>query len=391
MGASKKSHLTDIMGITSIKQDRMVCGISRARRRIALLLMTVVYVAVAAVPVVPAKQVIFDFLGVPAGAVPPGWVSATGGDSGLSGSWQVVNDSIPSLSSSLDAEGLTPRFVTAPVLAQTGRVTAQEHFPMLVYERGMCRDFTMSLKFKILQGNVDTMAGIVFRYVNPKNYYVIRASSKDRTLRFYKYFQGLRDDPIGPSLEIPLNTWIDLKVEGKGSEFQAWINGNKVFETPVVDYSFDKGLVGVWTKSDSVSHFGNIVLDYKPLKSMAEQLVEMAAARFEDLEEISILARKTKADPILVVASTDESQLGRLGEGVEKDVIENKNTYKARERDRMTTLTVPIEDHNGDAVGALRIIYKGFRGESSETSILRAKRVAAFMQDNLGVVGLFER
>lgn len=391
MGASKKLHVKDIMGMTSKIEDRVVSGISLARTRIVLSLLTIAFVVLAAAPGVEAKQVIFDFLGVPSGSIPPGWVSVTGGDSGQSGSWQVVNDSIPSLSSSLDASGLASRFVTAPVLAQTGRVTAQEHFPMLVYERGLCRDFTMSLKFKILQGNVDTMAGIVFRYVNPKNYYVIRASSKDRTLRFYKYFQGLRGDPIGPSLEIPLNTWIDLKVEGKGAEFQAWINGNKAFDSPVVDYSFDKGLVGVWTKSDSVSHFGNIVLDYKPLKSMAEQLVEMAAARFEDLEEISILARKTKADPILVVASTDESQLGRLGEGVEKDVIENKNTYKSRERDRMTTLTVPIEDHNGDAVGALRIVYKGFRGESSDTSILRAKRVASFMQDNLGVVGLFER
>jgi hypothetical protein len=338
-----------------------------------------------------AREKIFDFLGTPTGSTPPGWRSEVGGSSNQPGQWQVVIDTIPSISGSLDPLASGERMVQSPVLAQTGRVTVNEHFPMLVYEDAFCRDFTMSLKFKIVEGNVDAMAGICFRFVDPKNYYVIRASSKDATLRFYKYFQGLRDEPIGPQVEIPRGEWMDLRVKADGPRFQAWLNGKKAFDEPVVDYSFDKGLVGIWTKSDSVSHFGAIRLDYTPLRTMAEVLVDMAQRKFEDLEEISLYAAVKGSERIQVIASSAPTLVGLAATDVERDVLEKKHTYRARERDRTTIMTVPLEDRNGDAVAALRIVYKGFRGETETTSLIKARGVADWMTGNLGLADLMDR
>lgn len=337
------------------------------------------------------KEIIFDFLSTPAGTVPGGWRMENGGYSATPGHWEVVIDQVPSLSGSAIADLNVQKFVQAPVLAQTARVTENEHFPMLLYRDGLCRDFTFTLKFKLVAGNVDQMAGIVFRYIDSKNYYVIRASGKDGTLRFYKYFTGLRGDPIGPKVTIPGGVWVDLKVKAEGPVFQAWINDIQVFDKPVEDHSFDKGLVGLWTKSDAVSHFASLKMDFRPLESMAEQLIGLTRSKFPDLEEVTLYARRTPEDPIEVVASSQPHTIGLEATDIEKDVIENKHTYRSRNTSRVMTVTVPLEDRNGDAIAAVRVVYKGFRGESETTSLLKGFRVARYMSENMGSASLFDR
>lgn len=339
-----------------------------------------------------AEIKVFDFFSDPVGAQPAGWRSATGGFSQQSGQWQVTVADVPPLFEGENKDPLVLQSIQSRVIAQTGQVTAQEHFPMLVHEGSLCRNFSLSLKFKILSGEVSQMAGICFRFVDENNYYVIRASAKDATLRFYKYFQGLRGDPIGPKVQIPVGEWVDLKVEAKGAEFQAWLDGKQAFPEPVTDYAFDKGLVGVWTKSDSITYFHGMKLDYTPLLTMGQRLVNMAGKKFSDLSEITLYAiQPGGVDTPIVIASNLGEKVGTFGDNVTRDVIENKNTYRARARDRTTTMTVPVEDRNGEPVAALKIVYKGFRGETETTSKVKALTVARFINDNLGVATLSDR
>ena len=51
--------------------------------------------------------------------------------------------------------------------------------------------------------------------------------------------------------------WSELKVVGKGNLFEAYLNGQKLYE--VEDMTFtEPGRVGVWTKADSVTYFDDI-------------------------------------------------------------------------------------------------------------------------------------
>lgn len=338
-----------------------------------------------------AEIILFDFLSEPVGKIPSGWKASTGGFSKESGKWEIVVDDVPSLAPGRTEGGIGLKTVNSRVIAQTAKVTHPEHFPMLVYSDALCRNFIFSLKFKIESGLVDQMAGICFRYVDPNNYYVIRASAKDSTLRFYKYFQGLRGDPLGPEIKIPLGEWIDLKVKATGPNFQAWINGEKAFVTPVEDYAFDKGLVGVWTKSDSIAHFHALQLDYVPLETVGQRLVKMAADRFPEFTEISLFTKESSAEIAINVASNISSKIGIKGGEEESDTIKNKSTYRARGKNRITTMTVPLEDRNGESIAALKLVYKGFRGESSTTSRVKALKVAQYIQANLGVANLSDK
>lgn len=340
---------------------------------------------------IKADLILFDFLSHPIGEKPSGWQSSTGGFSNMQGKWEILVDDVPSLAPGIVDGNTGLKTVKARVVAQTAKISHREHFPMLVYSDALCKDFTFSLKFKIESGLVSQMAGICFRYVDPENYYVIRASAKDATLRFYKYFQGLRGDPFGPEVKIPVGEWVDLKVQAKGANFQAWLNGEKAFQAPVEDYAFDKGLVGIWTKSDSITHFHDLRLDYTPLITMGQRLVNMAADRYPDFNEISLYTiEETDGFPVNIASSQSE-KLGLKGGKEESDAIANKNTYRARGKNRITTVTLPLEDRNGEPIAALKVVYKGFRGESSATSRIKALKVAQYIQSNLGVANLSDK
>ena len=79
-----------------------------------------------------------------------------------------------------------------------------ERFPMFIYDGEKFRDFRFLTRFKIVSGVSEQMAGLVFRFQNTSNFYVVRASALGRNVRFYKVVNGARSDPIGPTCDIGL-------------------------------------------------------------------------------------------------------------------------------------------------------------------------------------------
>jgi hypothetical protein len=53
---------------------------------------------------------------------------------------------------------------------------------------------------------------------------------------------------------VPANTWHSLRIDFKANRFRGSFNDNRLFE--VEDSTFtDAGMVGLWTKADSVTLF----------------------------------------------------------------------------------------------------------------------------------------
>jgi len=56
---------------------------------------------------------------------------------------------------------------------------------------------------------------------------------------------------------VPANTWHSLRVDFRANRFKASFNGNQLLE--VDDFTFtDAGMVGLWTKADSVTLFDQV-------------------------------------------------------------------------------------------------------------------------------------
>jgi hypothetical protein len=117
--------------------------------------------------------------------------------------------------------------------------------------------------FKTVDGAVDQEAGIVWRYQDPNNHYIVRVNALEENAVLYKVENGVRQSiaPTGlPSRsygvkhDIAGGRWNTLKIEFQASSFIVFLNGERLFETE--DQTFMKaGKTGLWTKADSMTYF----------------------------------------------------------------------------------------------------------------------------------------
>lgn len=319
----------------------------------------------------------FDFTAMPEGKPPEGFVSVLTG-SGKLGDWKVVLADAP--------KAFNPLLPNAPVggkasvLAQLGADPTEERYPALIFEEEVFGDFTFTTKFKCVAGKVEQMAGVAFRYQDPKNYYVFRASALGNNVRFYKFVNGERSAPIGPEVPIAPGVWHELTVECKGNQIRCLLNGKEAMPT-LTDDSFGFGKLGFWTKSDSVSHFADAKVTYVPRETLAKALVREALAKKSSVTDVVIYMIKSAGQELRVVASHDEKYMGILGGQLEKDVIAKDVMYWGEDKARgLVLVTLPLHDRNGEVVAAVRVEMKPFLGQTEQSAILRAMPVIKRME-----------
>ncbi|MCA1586786.1 MAG: hypothetical protein LC791_19100, partial [Acidobacteria bacterium] len=80
------------------------------------------------------------------------------------------------------------------VLAQTDADSTRSRFPVAVLSDPTTTDADLSVRFKPISGRVDQAAGLVWRYQNQDNYYIVRANALEDNVVLYKVEGGKRTD-----------------------------------------------------------------------------------------------------------------------------------------------------------------------------------------------------
>jgi hypothetical protein len=202
----------------------------------------------------PAYAEIIDFDHSMPGSVPTGWSVAMTHQGGPP-KWEVLEDS------------------SAPskpnVLAQVSNDRTAGRFPLAVWNGASVKDGALSVKFKAISGVVDQGAGLVWRYRDANNYYIVRANALEDNVVLYKVQNGERvslapkgavSNTYGVKHKVPKQTWTTLRVDFRGAVFSVSLDGQKLFD--VEDSTFmSAGKTGLWTKSDSVIYFDDFQVD----------------------------------------------------------------------------------------------------------------------------------
>jgi hypothetical protein len=198
------------------------------------------------------SQTTVDFNKDNTGESPKGFTTALTGQ-GKAGVWVVMKDDAS------PGQG--------NVLAQTDTDATSYRFPVCVYDGATAKDADISVKFKPVSGKKDQAAGIVWRYRDRDNYYIVRANALENNVVLYKVEGGKRVDlPLkgegrtyGKKAPVPSGKWSALRVTAKGNLFTVYLNGEKLYE--VEDGTFtEAGKVGLWTKADSVTYFDDLLI-----------------------------------------------------------------------------------------------------------------------------------
>jgi hypothetical protein len=179
------------------------------------------------------------------GKVPKDWQAAQTGK-GKGSVWKVVaDDSVPSKS--------------GHALAQTA-ASPKSIFNLCVREKGDYRDVEMTVPFKAMAGKEDQGGGLVWRYQDADNYYVVRANPLEDNFRLYKVIQGKRIQlAAAENLDIPAKKWHTIRVHHVGDKIECSLNGKKLLEAKD-DAIAAAGRVGLWTKADGQTHFDALML-----------------------------------------------------------------------------------------------------------------------------------
>jgi hypothetical protein len=184
------------------------------------------------------------------GSLPAGWTVAMT-HAGGAPKWEIVRD---------ETAAHPPM-----VFAQVSRDPTAGRFPLAVWDGATIRNGEASVAFKAVDGSIDRAAGIVWRYRDPNNYYIVRANALENNVVLYKVEAGIRQSiapkglpsrAYGVKHEIPSLRWNRLGVVFNENLFSVFLNGDRLFD--VEDQTFkDAGKVGLWTKADSVTYFAD--------------------------------------------------------------------------------------------------------------------------------------
>lgn len=191
-----------------------------------------------------------DFQGEQVGVPPKGWLFTTTGKG--TPKWTVEHDN------SDQAKG--------QVLKQSGKAT----YPLALRQATRIREGFVEVSFKPIAGSEDRAGGLVWRAKDANNYYVVRANALENNVVLYKTVNGVRSSleilgrkgGYGVKVAVPANQWHTLRVDFAGTRFQVTFDGKSLFE--VDDATFgEAGMVGLWTKADSVTEFRDFSYDGK--------------------------------------------------------------------------------------------------------------------------------
>ena len=193
----------------------------------------------------PVSAATANFDNATVGTMPPGWLAKITGTG--EPKWSVEkDDSAPS----------------RPFVLKQSAWTPKPSFPLCVKPDATLKDGFVEVKFKPLSGTNDQAAGLVWRYRDADNYYVVRANALEDNVVLYKVEQGKRkaldivgrDGGYGVKAKVPAQQWSTLRVEFVGPRFRVFLNAKELFVVQDGTFS-DTGSVGLWTKADSVTLF----------------------------------------------------------------------------------------------------------------------------------------
>jgi hypothetical protein len=333
------------------------------------------FIAVCVTPLCAAERTI-EFSRMAVDEAPAGFRSALMGH-GRPGTWKIIETEVPPVLGLVTEKAQAPR---QKALAQTGRDPTDDRYPLLMLDDQEFSDFTVTTRFKLQAGVVEQMAGIAFRMQNESNYFYIRASGLYNTLRFAYVENGQIINPQGVDIPIEKGVWHELKIEGKGTQFNCWLDGKQAMPT-ITDPHYSAGKIGFWTKSDSVSYFTDLHIVYKPREALAMTLVKDAMEKYNRLKSIRIVGKNGKSGALEVIASARADEIGQPANDVEKDVFKTDKKYVGKSKELKVMLaTVPLHDKNGDAVAAVRFEMEPFPGQTEKNVLERTQPMIKEME-----------
>jgi hypothetical protein len=144
------------------------------------------------------------------------------------------------------------------VLAQVMGKGAEHAYKIVLMRDMMATDLDLRVAFLPISGKADMGGGLIWRALDDRNYYLTRANPLEQNIRVYRVVQGVRHLLQNFDQTIDTKHWHTLRVLHRGCQIKVFYDHAQVFD--LCDKTFDRGTVGLWTKSDAITYFDDFQL-----------------------------------------------------------------------------------------------------------------------------------
>ncbi|HXN84600.1 MAG TPA: family 16 glycoside hydrolase [Candidatus Binataceae bacterium] len=198
-----------------------------------------------ATPAPTPEAKVWNFDSDQAGKLPDAWQDVDGAG------WEVFSD--PSAPSQPNDFGLPAGRAVSSLMH------GLEYHPKIVMKDPTeYSDFTLEADFKPIKGYFDCSGGLIFRYGDASNYYVLAMGCPSDYFQLLRMYQGKLDQVQQKVLAIDAGNWYKIKLDVEGDHFVAYEEGKMIFDGQ--DNKIAKGRIGFWSSNDSQARFDNLKL-----------------------------------------------------------------------------------------------------------------------------------
>jgi len=151
---------------------------------------------------------------------------------------------------------------TAPSKPNVLKQSGEAAYPVCMKDDTSLKDGFVEVKFKPISGKEDQAGGVLWRCKDKDNYYIARANALEDNVCIYHTIKGKRTEKKRTDMKVASGEWHTLRVDFSGNHFIVTFDGKKAIEWDDKTFT-EPGMVGVWTKADSVTLFDDFAYGSK--------------------------------------------------------------------------------------------------------------------------------
>jgi hypothetical protein len=144
-------------------------------------------------------------------------------------------------------------------LVETSREAKLDRFPLCIASLPIAKNAEVELSFVIHEDGLERVAGIVLRFTDPQDFYVVEADAVAGNVRFVRVLNGERREIANHSARFGVGKAQALRVKVSDGDFAIALNGEPLFEARDSGLA-TSGRFGIWSRADSRTSFGDLFI-----------------------------------------------------------------------------------------------------------------------------------
>jgi hypothetical protein len=144
-------------------------------------------------------------------------------------------------------------------LIEASRIAEPNRFPLCIADLPVARNASVELPFVAHEGGSARVAGVVLRFVDPQDFYVVEADALAGRVRFLSIINGERREIASRDARIAVGKAETLGVKAIDNRFEITLDGKPLFEATDAGLTA-AGRLGIWSRADSDTSFGDLFI-----------------------------------------------------------------------------------------------------------------------------------